>query len=89
MDNGNDAKFRRPIGEYSRGGLRAGEVGEVTWDAVDGGEGVVGNEGESSMECAEGATDGADAVSAAVLWPRWRGLLHLRCQRQTWAMARE
>ena len=29
---------------------------------------------------------GADAE---ILWPRRRGLLHLRCQRQTWAMVRE
>ena len=50
---------------------------------ADGEEGLADNEDESSTRYAEGTTDGAIASSAAVLRPRRRGLLHLRCQRQT------
>ena len=46
-----------------------------------------GGEGLGDGDCGE--LRGADAVSADALWPRRRGLLHLRCQRQAWAMVHE
>jgi hypothetical protein len=61
------------IGKHLGNGLRVGEVGEA------------GNGTEDLKEYAEGGVS-VGAASADILWPPRRGLLHLRCQKQTWAV---
>jgi len=56
---------------------------------MEDGEGAVGSEAECLGEYAEDRANRAGADSADILWPPRRGLLHLRCQRQTGVKVRE
>jgi len=71
--------------EESNGGLQqtvtdavGSGVGRVSGIEVDGKGGTVGDEVGGLRRDADDGADGADAVSADVLWPRRRGPRHLR-----------